>query len=64
MTTPILRLQSIILQPVLLWDDGEELIPGPEIEPAMLPLSRAGEWLENLPGEIEKMNMPVPSLEG
>lgn len=57
--TPKLRLQVIVIQPVLLWDDGEELTPGPEIEPATLTLAKAKEWLENLPAEIEKMNTPA-----
>lgn len=57
--TSTLRLQAVVIQPVLLWDDGEELTPGPEIEPAMLTLSKANEWLANLPAEIEKMNTPV-----
>ena len=35
-----LRLQHFVVQPVVVWDDGEELLPGPPIEPQ--PLTLAG----------------------
>jgi hypothetical protein len=40
MTEPRLRLQHFVVQPVVVWDDGEELLPGPAIEPQ--PLTLAG----------------------
>jgi len=47
-----LRIQSIILTPVLVWDDGEELSPGPELGQISVPLSKLGEFAAGLPAEV------------
>lgn len=36
--TRTLRVSHVIVQPVLVWDDGEELEPGPGVEPQQVPL--------------------------
>ena len=47
-----LRIQSLLVTPVLVWDDGEELTPGPELGQISLPLSRLGEFAGSLPAEV------------
>ena len=47
-----LRIAHLVIQPVLVWDDGEELTPGPEIGTINIPLSRLNELIESLPGEV------------
>jgi hypothetical protein len=54
--TPVrLRIQSIIVTPVLVWDDGEELTAGPELGQISVPLSKLGEFAANLPAEVEAL---------
>lgn len=43
-----LRVSHVIVQPVLVWDDGVELAPGPQSQPVQLPLSA----LPSLPAQI------------
>lgn len=47
-----LRLSHLIIQPVLVWDDGTELLPGPDAAPKTVPLSAARALLDGLPAEI------------
>lgn len=54
-TTPRLRLQHVILQPVFVIDDGEELHRGPQVAPVSLPLSRIAEWAAAMPAEIDRL---------
>lgn len=37
--TPRLRVAHVIVQPVLVYDDGEELSPGPTMQPTQVRLS-------------------------
>ncbi len=53
MTDRKLRVAHIVIQPVLVWDDGDEMNPGPELPPATLSVSGVREFLEKLPGTIE-----------
>ncbi len=32
-------MSHVVVQPVLVWDDGEDLSPGPEVQPLSLPQS-------------------------
>ena len=50
-----LRVQCLIVQPVLLYDDGTELTPGPEIAPTQIVPSQFADFLESLPKELEKL---------
>jgi hypothetical protein len=52
--TKRLRIQHLIVQPVLLWDDDEtgELSPGPELGPLALPLSQVEAFVSGLPAEV------------
>lgn len=47
-----LRISHVVVQPVLVWDDGEELQPGPEVQPAGRRLSELAAWAETLPSEV------------
>lgn len=38
-TKPRLRVAHVIVQPILVYDDGEELTPGPRMEPVQVRLS-------------------------
>lgn len=51
-----LRISHIIVQPVLVYDDGEELTPGPDIQAISVPLSRLTELADSLPGEVEALS--------
>lgn len=47
-----LRIAHLVVQPVLVWDDGEEMEPGPTLNPVTLPLSKLGHLLDTLPAEV------------
>ena len=47
-----LRISHLIVQPVVVWDDGEELTPGPELQTVNLPLSAAPSFIASLPDDI------------
>lgn len=43
-----LRVLHVLVQPVLVWDDGETLTPGPEVNVAQVPLGALGEMPEQI----------------
>ena len=47
-----LRILHVVVQPVLVWDDGEELSTGPTAEPMALPLSELAGFAESLPQQV------------
>lgn len=47
-----LRVSHVVVQPVLVWDDGEELSPGPTVEPLTMRISELAEFAANLPGQV------------
>lgn len=51
--TPRLRVSHVIVQPVLVWDDGDELTPGPELNPASMPLSALADMAEQMRMEVQ-----------
>jgi hypothetical protein len=53
------RLQHVLIQPVLVLDDGTEILPGPEVEPVALPLSQVAAWLEAVPSQLDQLQMQV-----
>lgn len=55
MSTPRLRISNIIVQPVLVWDDGEELTPGPELNHISMPLSKIAALAETLSAEVSAL---------
>lgn len=58
-----LRVLHVLMQPVLVWDDGEEFTPGPGIDPVAVPVSQIAAFVEKLPDEVaavaEKMRRPA-----
>lgn len=50
-----LRIAHVIVQPVLVWDDGEELTAGPELGQLTLPVSKLAGFAESLPAEVEAL---------
>lgn len=50
-----LRIQSLTIQVTLAWDDGDELTPGPGLQPLNVSLSQARAMLDGLPAEVEKL---------
>lgn len=49
---PRLRVAHVIVQPVLVWDDGEELTPGPAAQAVQVSLGRLDGMAERLRAEI------------
>lgn len=47
-----LRVANILVQLALVWDDGEELTPGPELQPISIPLSRLSELSMSIPEQL------------
>lgn len=52
MTDKKLRIYSVTIHVSLVLDDGEEMEPGPNLNPVTLPLSKAREMLTSLPEEV------------
>ena len=50
--TQRLRVSHVIVQPVLTWDDGEELTPGPQAQPVQIPLSALAGLADQIRAEI------------
>lgn len=49
------RLDGFLIQPVLKVDDGEELLPGPQTNQVLLPLSKMQEFVDGWPEQMEKI---------
>jgi len=47
-----LRIAGVVVQPILVWDDGAELTPGPQTDPATVPVSHLpalpAQWADQL----------------
>lgn len=50
-----LRVQHILVQPVLFWDDDEEAEPGPQMQPLTLTRTQTIDMLTTLPDEIQAL---------
>ena len=44
---------------VMVWDDGDEMTPGPQIAPQSLTLKALGAFAESLPEEISRIEAEV-----
>ena len=49
-----LRIAHVLIQPVLVWDDGEELAPGPEAVAVQVKLSELAGMADKLRAEVAK----------
>jgi hypothetical protein len=47
-----LRIAYVAVQPALVWDDGDQLVPGPEVQTVRLPLMHARQMLNELPDKV------------
>ena len=53
-----LRIAHVIVQPVLVWDDGAELAPGPDAAPIRVPLSALADLPDRLLSELAQVQDP------
>lgn len=47
-----LRVSQVLVQPVLVWDDGETLTPGPQVDPVTLSQADLAGWVEGLGDQL------------
>lgn len=50
-----LRVAHVLVQPVLVWDDGNELSPGPQLQATQLQLSQVAATLAAVPQQIAEL---------
>lgn len=59
-----LRVSHVIVQPVLVWDDGDELEAGPQLNAIQLPASGLAAFAAQLPNQVaelaEQLNQSEP----
>jgi hypothetical protein len=55
-----LRIAHVIVQPVLAWDDGEELAPGPPVQPLQVPLSALAILAAEFARQVADMEQAPP----
>lgn len=63
MTDRKLRISHVLIQPVLVWDDGEELSPGPALQQVQVSLSNAKGMLDGLPDEVAALAEQIAQQE-
>lgn len=56
-----LRVAHVLVQPVLVWDDGEELSPGPEAAAISVPLSQMPGLPARLLADLERAVAEQPA---
>lgn len=59
MTERRLRIAYVTVQPALIWDDGDQLITGPEVESVRLPLVHARQMLDELPDKVNALSEQI-----
>lgn len=52
----MIRLAHLAIQPVLMHDDGEELTPGPQMEPGIVTVSQLDDYVAKLREFITQQN--------
>jgi hypothetical protein len=61
--TERIRVAYVIVQPVLVVDDGTELSPGPEVRPVQVPLSALASLPERILADIAQQSVPQSAPE-
>jgi hypothetical protein len=61
--TKRLRLAHVLVQPVLVWDDGEEITPGPQLGGVALPLSQVADELAKIPAQLGELEAQILAAE-
>lgn len=54
-----LRIAHVVVQPVLVWDDGEELSPGPQANPRAVPLADLATLADTIRGELPAVQASI-----
>jgi hypothetical protein len=54
--TAQLRISKLIVTTELVWDDGQELTPGPQLQPVAVPLSQLAGFGQTLPDEVAALS--------
>lgn len=62
--TQRLRIQSLLVTPVLVWDDGEELTDGPPLGQVSVPLSKLAAFGASLPAEVAALQAKLEAPDG
>lgn len=55
-----LRVSHVIIQPVLVYDDGTDLAPGPNTNPVQVALSDLAGHAEIIRDELRRLNEETP----
>lgn len=55
-----LRLLSFTVQPVVVWDDGTDLTPGPPMETLSLSLDGLRDMAERFPEQLQRLVETLP----
>lgn len=56
-----LRLQHFLVQPVVVWDDGSELTPGPPVQPQPLTLAGLRDLADTWPEKLAELEQHARS---
>lgn len=51
-----LRILHVIVQPILVWDDGQEFTPFEVVKPIQIPLSELGGMADKLKAEVAQLD--------
>lgn len=54
-----LRIAHLVIQPVLVLDDGEELSPGPQLDAAPVTISQFEDYVAKLREFVQQQNEPA-----
>lgn len=54
-----LRLLGVMVQPVFVYDDGEEMTAGPQVQATQFAPSQLDEFVENLPNLVAEVEAKV-----
>lgn len=57
--TKRLRIAQVQVQPILMWDDGEELTPGPPVQAQGFTLAQLPAFIEELPEQVAALARKV-----
>ena len=56
-----LRVLHLVIQPVIVDDDGVEFTPGPQVQPVTLPPSQVASFIAALPSELARLEVAATS---
>jgi hypothetical protein len=54
-----LRLAHVLVQPVFVYDDGEEMTPGPQIQATQFAPSQLSEFVDSLPNLVAEVEAKI-----